>query len=138
MGNKRFADYILSFGVGDETGIDLPNESVGLVDSFDSPRDLEYATASFGQGIAMTPISTVRALSVIANGGKLITPHLAKKIKYTSGLSKTLSFENERVLKEKSAEEITRMLVNVVDDALLGGEVKLDNYSVAAKPVQHR
>ncbi|MEK7590016.1 MAG: penicillin-binding protein 2 [Patescibacteria group bacterium] len=133
MGNKRFADYILSFGVGDETGIDLPNESVGLVDSFDSPRDLEYATASFGQGIAMTPISTVRALSVIANGGKLITPHLAKKIKYTSGLSKTLSFENERVLKEKSAEEITRMLVNVVDDALLGGEVKLDNYSVAAK-----
>jgi cell division protein FtsI/penicillin-binding protein 2 len=133
MGNKRFADYMLSFGIGDETGIDLPNESAGLVDSFTSPRDLEYATASFGQGIAMTPISTVRALSVLANGGKLITPHLAKKIKYTSGLSKKVSFEDERVLKESSVEEVTRMLVNVVDDALLDGTVKLDNYSVAAK-----
>jgi cell division protein FtsI (penicillin-binding protein 3)/stage V sporulation protein D (sporulation-specific penicillin-binding protein) len=133
MGNKRFADYMLSFGVGDETGIDLPNESAGLVSNLNAPRDLEYATASFGQGIAMTPISTVRALSVIANGGKLITPHLAKKIRYTSGLSKTMTFQDERVLKEESAEEITRMLVNVVDDALLGGTVKLDNYSVAAK-----
>lgn len=133
MGNKRFADYMLSFGVGDETGIDLPNESAGLVDNLDSPRDLEYATASFGQGIAMTPISTVRALSVLANGGNLITPHLAKKIKYTSGLSKTPTFQDERVLKEESTEEVTRMLVNVVDDALLGGTVKLDNYSVAAK-----
>mgnify|MGYP003970808063 FL=1 len=133
MGNKRFADYMLSFGVGDETGIDLPNESAGLVDNLDSPRDLEYATASFGQGIAMTPISTVRALSVLANGGKLITPHLAKKIKYTSGLSKTMTFVDERVLKEESVQEVTRMLVKVVDEALLGGAVKLDNYSVAAK-----
>jgi stage V sporulation protein D (sporulation-specific penicillin-binding protein) len=133
MGNKRFADYMLSFGVGDETGIDLPNESAGLVSNLNAPRDLEYATASFGQGIAMTPISTVRALSVLANGGKLITPHLVEKIKYTSGFSKTVSFQDERVLKEESTEEITRMLVNVVDDALLGGTVKLDNYSVAAK-----
>ena len=133
MGNKRFADYMLSFGIGDETGIDLPNESAGLVDSFTSPRDLEYATASFGQGIAMTPISTVRALSVLANGGKLITPHLTKKIKYTSGFSKTPSFIDERVLREESAEEVTRMLVNVVDNALLDGTVKIDNYSVAAK-----
>jgi cell division protein FtsI/penicillin-binding protein 2 len=132
-GNKRFADYMLSFGIGDETGIDLPNESAGLVNNLDSPRDLEYATASFGQGIAMTPISTVRALSVIANGGKLITPHLAQKIRYTSGLFKNIKFPEERVLKKESAEEVTRMLVNVVDNALLGGAVKIDNYSVAAK-----
>lgn len=133
MGNKRFADYMLSFGIGDETGIDLPNESVGLVENLKSPRALEYATASFGQGIAMTPISAVRALSVLANGGKLITPHLAKKIKYTSGFSKKLRFSEERVLKEESAEEVTRMLVNVVDNALLGGTVALPNYSIAAK-----
>ena len=134
MGNRKFADYMLSYGVADETGIDLPNESAGLVDNLNAPRDLEYATASFGQGIAMTPISTVRALSVLANGGKLITPHLVKKIKYTSGLSKIVSWgDGERVLKEESAEEITRMLVNVVDDALLGGTVAFPNYSVAAK-----
>ncbi|MBL7045092.1 MAG: penicillin-binding protein 2 [Parcubacteria group bacterium] len=132
-GNKRFADYMLSFGIGDETGVDLPNESAGLVENLKSPRDLEYATASFGQGIAMTPIATVRALSVLANGGKLITPHLAKKIKYTSGLSKTMTFVDETVLKQESVEDVTRMLVEVVDEALLGGKVKFDNYSVAAK-----
>ncbi len=134
MGNRVFADYMLSYGVADETGIDLPNESAGLVDNLNSPRDLEYATASFGQGIAMTPIAMIRALSVLASGGTLITPHIAKKIKYTSGLSKNVSFnDGERVLKQESAEEITRMLVNVVDDALLGGTVALPNYSIAAK-----
>jgi cell division protein FtsI/penicillin-binding protein 2 len=134
MGNRKFADYMLSYGVADETGIDLPNESAGLVDNLYSPRDLEYATASFGQGIAMTPIATIRALSSLANGGTLITPHIAKKIKYTSGLSKTVSYnDGQRVLKKESAEEITRMLVTVVDDALLGGTVALPNYSVAAK-----
>ena len=134
MGNREFADYMLRYGIADETGIDLPNESAGLVDNLSVSRDLEYATASFGQGIAMTPIATIRALSVLANGGTLITPHIAKKIKYTSGLSKTVSWgEEERVLKTESAEEITRMLVKVVDEALLGGTVALDNHSVAAK-----
>lgn len=133
IGNRKFADYMFSFGIADETGIDLPNESAGLVDNLTSPRDLEYATASFGQGIAITPVSMTRSLSILANGGRLITPHLAKKIKYTSGLSKNISFHEERVLKKESSEEITRMLVNVVDNALLGGTVKFDNYSIAAK-----
>lgn len=134
MGTKKFADYMLSYGVADETGIDLPNESAGLVENLSAPRELEYATASFGQGIAMTPIATIRALSVLANGGVLVTPHIAKKIKYTSGLSKKVTFnDGERVLEPESAEEITRMLVTVVDDALLGGTVALPNYSVAAK-----
>jgi len=134
MGNRIFADYMLKYGIADETGIDLPNESAGLVENLESTRDLEYATASFGQGIAMTPIATIRALSALANGGVLITPHIAKKIKFTSGLSKTISFnDGERVLKRESAEEMTRMLVNVVDDALLEGTVKIDNYNIAAK-----
>ncbi|MCH7756626.1 penicillin-binding protein 2, partial [Patescibacteria group bacterium] len=94
MGNDVFADYMKSFGIGEETGIDLPNESAGLVSNLDSPRDIEYATASFGQGIAMTPIATIRAMSVLANGGVLITPHVATKIKYRSGLSRSVSFND--------------------------------------------
>ena len=134
MGNDVFADYMKSFGIGEETGIDLPNESAGLVSNLDSPRDIEYATASFGQGIAMTPIATIRAMSALANGGVLITPHVATKIKYRSGLSRSVSFnDGERVLKKSTSEEITRMLVKVVDEALLGGTVKFDRYSVAAK-----
>jgi cell division protein FtsI/penicillin-binding protein 2 len=134
MGNDVFAKYMRAYGIGEETGIDLPNESAGITDNLDSPRDIEYATASFGQGIAMTPIATIRALATLANGGVLVTPHVATKIKYKNGLSKTVSYnDGERVLQPETAEEITQMLVRVVDKALLNGEVKLDNYSVAAK-----
>ena len=134
MGNDIFREYMLSYGVGEETGIDLPNESAGLVDNLNSPRDIEYATASFGQGIAMTPISIVRALSTLANEGVLVTPHVVKKIRYDSGITKKVSYnDGERVLKKETAEEVTRMLVQVVDEALLGGKVKIKNYSVAAK-----
>lgn len=134
MGNDVFAGYMRGYRIGEETGIDLPGEVPGLVSNLESPRDIEYATASFGQGIAMTPIQTVRALSVLANGGVLITPHVGKEIKNDAGFSKTISYpEGERVIKPETSEEITRMLVTVVDDALRGGKVKLDDYSVAAK-----
>lgn len=134
MGTDVFREYMLEYGIGEETGIDLPNEGVGIVSNLESPRTIEYATASFGQGIAMTPIETVRALAVLANGGKLVTPHLVKKIKYRTGLSKTISYvDGKQVLKTDTADEITRMLVKVVDDALLGGTVALKNHSVAAK-----
>jgi len=134
LGNQKFAEYMKNFGIGEETGIDLPNEAVGIVNNLDSPRDLEYATASFGQGIAMSPIETIRALSVLANGGLLITPHVVKKVEYDSGLSKTIRGETDkRVIKKETSDEITRMLVKVVDTALLGGTVKIEKYSIAAK-----
>lgn len=134
MGNQNFARYMFDFGLGESSGIDLPNEAGNLVENLSSSRDLEYATASFGQGIAFTPISTVRALSVLANGGQLITPHLIKKVDYKNGLPRKISHpEGRRVLKEETSEEISRMLVNVVDTALLGGGVKMENYSIAAK-----
>lgn len=134
MGNEVFAEYMRKYSIGEETGIDLPNESAGLTDNLESPRDIEYATASFGQGIAMTPIATVRALSSLANGGVLITPHLATRIKYKTGLSKNISFnDGKRVLDPETSGTITRMLVKVVDEALLGGTVKVPNYSIAAK-----
>ncbi|HEY4517543.1 MAG TPA: penicillin-binding protein 2 [Candidatus Paceibacterota bacterium] len=134
LGNKRFAQYMEKYGLGEETGIDLPSEAHGLIDNLKSPRDLEYATASFGQGIAMTPIEMVRAASVLANGGVLITPHLVKTIRYDTGISKTVTYnDGNRVLKPETSEEITRMLVQVVDKALAGGTVKIPRYSVAAK-----
>ena len=134
LGGAELTRYFLSFGLGEETGIDLPNEAHGLVDNLKSPRALEYATASFGQGIAMTPIATVRALSALANSGVLPNPRLVNRIEYKIGGSKTVSFsEGTRVLKPETAEEVTRMLVKVVDTALLGGTVKLPHWSVAAK-----
>ncbi len=134
LGNKRFADYVHKFGFDKETGIDLPGEVHGLVNNLTSPRDVEYVTASFGQGIAVSPIEMVRALSVLANGGVLITPHVVKKIEYDLGLSKTLSYPaGERVISKEASDAITKILVHVVDKYLLGGTVMLDHYSIAAK-----
>jgi stage V sporulation protein D (sporulation-specific penicillin-binding protein) len=134
VGNSEFAKYFLKLGLGEETGIDLPNETYGLVSNLKSPRDLEYATASYGQGIALTPIGTVRALSSLANGGMLINPHLVKKIDYESGFSNELTYDNsKRVFREESITSLNKMLIEVVDDALLGGTMKSDDYTIAAK-----
>lgn len=136
MGNKQFANYVHKFGLGEETGIDLPGEVRGFLDNLESPRDVEYATASFGQGVAFTPIATVRALAALGNGGYLITPHLVNRIEHDIGTSKKIFYnpeEGERVISPQTSEEITRMLVHVVDEYLRGGTVKLDHYSIAAK-----
>ena len=134
MGNKVFADYMRSFGLMEKTGIDLPNEVSPLIENLNSPRNIEYATAAFGQGIALSPIMTVRALSALAGGGVMPIPHVVKRINYEIGPAKTIPIkEGRRVLKSETADEITRMLVMVVDEALVGGTVKLKNYSIAAK-----
>jgi len=134
MGKDLFRAYFKALKFGSETGIDLPNEAYGLVANLDSPRDVEYATASFGQGIALTPIATVRALAALGNGGKMITPHIAKRIEYQDGTVKEVQYpEGDQVFSEETSLTISRMLTTVVDDALMGGDVKLEHYSVAAK-----
>lgn len=135
LGNERFADYILNkFHLGDETGIDLPGERQGLMTNLTSKRNIEYATASFGQGIALTPINMATALAVLGNGGVTITPHVVDEIRYTNGkVKKFTPNPPEQVIKPETSEEITRMLVTVVDKALLGGTVKIPEYSIAAK-----
>lgn len=135
LGNKRLTEYFKSLGFGEETGIDLPGETHGLISNLGSPRDIEHVTASYGQGIALTPIATVRALSALGNGGYLPEPHLVKEIRYSSGEVKKIAYDGKRdqVFGDGTSEEITRMLVRVVDEALLGGTVKMPRYSVAAK-----
>ncbi|MBI2046144.1 MAG: penicillin-binding protein 2 [Parcubacteria group bacterium] len=134
MGKEKFRDYFNAYELGEETGIDLPNEATGIITNLDSPRMLEYATAAFGQGIAMTPIETARALSALGNGGVLVTPHVVSGITYRTGLSKKIVYnQGKQILKPETSETITRMLVRVVDEALLGGTVKLPQYSIAAK-----
>ena len=92
LGKEKLRDYLLSYGIKNKTGIDLPNETSGLVSNLNSPREIEYANASFGQGIAMTPIEITRALASLSNGGNLVTPHLVKYIKYEDGTKKDLIY----------------------------------------------
>lgn len=134
MGNSKFRDYMFSYGLASTTGIDLPNEGKSLVSNLSAPRDLEYAQASFGQGVAFTPIQMVRALSVLANGGYLVTPHLVRKIDYELGITKDVTpSKGKQIFKPGTTEEISRMLTEVVDTALRDGKVRLEKYSVAAK-----
>lgn len=134
LGNEKLTKYFISYGFGDETGIDLPNEARGLINNLKSPRDVEHVTAAFGQGIALSPIQTIRALSALGNGGFLPNPHLVKKIDYVSGFSKKPAYDDvKQVLTGETSEAITRMLVNVVDTSLLGGKVKQPRYTIAAK-----
>ena len=126
LGKDNFRNYVINFGFGEKTGIDLPDEIKGNISNLDSPREIEAATASFGQGIAPTPIEFTMAFSALANGGYLVQPYIVET-------SQSQPVIRRQVIKKETSEEITRMLVKVVDEALLGGTVKLDHYSIAAK-----
>jgi cell division protein FtsI/penicillin-binding protein 2 len=135
LGKTKLREYFLAFGIKDKTGIDLPNETSGLVSGIlTSPREIEYANAAFGQGIALTPMELVRALASLGNGGNLVVPHVVQEIKYNSGFSKKIEYLviPTKITKETS-QEITRMLVTVMDDAIKGGTAKFNNFSVAVK-----
>jgi len=134
LGHDKFRSYMKSYGIGEKTGIDLPNETSGLIKNLDSPRNIEYANAAFGQGIALTPIEAIRAFSVLANGGNLVSPHLVKEIKYDNGSSKTIPYPlaKEGLIKKETSVTITNMLIKVFE-SYNEGVHKLDNYSVATK-----
>ncbi|MEK7219288.1 MAG: penicillin-binding protein 2 [Patescibacteria group bacterium] len=135
MGKENLRDYLLAYGIKDKTGIDLPNETSGLVSNIlTSPREIEYANAAFGQGIALTPVELIRALASLANSGNLVVPHIIKEIKYNDGTSKVMLYPSTPTkITKQTAEEITRMLVNVMDKAIKGGAGKLEHFSVAVK-----
>ena len=134
MGNERFGEYMFAYGLGEETGIDLPSEVAGNLSALEGTSDIDFASASFGQSIAVSPIAMIRALGALANGGVLPEPHVATKIRFASGGEKMIEpLPPTRVVSEKAALETTRMLVKVFDDALLEGALKHEHYSIAAK-----
>lgn len=136
LGKTRFRDYMLSYEIGEKSGVDLPNEARGLVSNLQSPRELEYATASFGQGISFSPIVLVKALSAIANGGYLVQPHVVKRFEYVDGKSEDIVYKKEdmkKILKDGTSEKISRMLAYIVDNTLGGGKYKMSGHSIAAK-----
>lgn len=133
VGNKKFADYMYEF-FKEKTDIDLPFEAGSLMSNLDSLRDIEVATSSYGQGIAITPIQTIRALASLANGGYIVKPHVVKEIRYTFGTKNMMTQSApKRIFSQATSEEISRMLTKVVDEELVGGTVSLPNHSIAAK-----
>lgn len=145
LGKEKFLNYIKNYGLNSKTEIDLPGEVAGKIENLNTLRDIEFATASFGQGIAVTPIEFAVAASSLGNGGKIIKPRIVDKIMVNDGIVyetddkkdiRTIKFETKvkgQALKKETSEKISSMLTKVVDEALLNGTVKMDNYSIAAK-----
>ncbi|MBI5530406.1 MAG: penicillin-binding protein 2 [Candidatus Doudnabacteria bacterium] len=79
-GKDVFKDYVQAFGFGALTGIELDTENAGNISSLDKKGDIYMATASFGQGITVTPLQLVAAYAAIANGGKLVKPYIVEEI----------------------------------------------------------
>jgi len=133
-GATVFPKYFTSFGLASRSGTDLPNEASPLLGNLKNPKDIDIATASYGQGIAVSPVGMARALSVIANGGYVVEPHLVKEIDRTDGTVQKISPQRMGpVLKPETIDEVKHMLVTVVDTALANGTIKRDHYTVAAK-----
>ncbi len=136
MGHPAFTRYMKAYQLDQKTGIDLPGEVSGDLSSLGlgTNPEVEYASASFGQGVAQSPIAMTRALATLANGGVLPYPHLVTGIKYESGIVRSIEPpEGARVLSTTTAETVSAMLVEVFDTALLKGALKQEHYSIAAK-----
>ncbi len=120
IGEVVFADYLKKFGFGEKTGIDLISESSGDINTLlsDKVKDINLATASFGQGLAVTPIQMIMAYGAIANKGILMKPYIVSQIldKDNNVIEETKSQKIRQVISENTAQTISAMLVNVVEN----------------------
>ena len=127
-----FLKYLKDFGINSKTGIDV-NEVSGDLSGLSSMRDVNFATASFGQGVALTPIELLRALSAIANGGKLVRLHLVAKIVSRNG--ETYGTKNDpqpQIISSETSIKLINMLVKAVENGS-GRRAQVKGYTVAGK-----
>ena len=133
-----FLDYINRFGIFESTGIDL-RETCPENKEFKQGREINFATASYGQGIELTPIQLVRAYSAIANGGKLIKPYIVENPPpLLNSFGETLT-ENDQsksggrqIISQKTASQLTAMLVSVVENGFAKA-ARIPGYYIAGK-----
>lgn len=113
VGEEGFWDYYQAFGFSEKTGIDLPGESEDLFFSEDGTMGpVDLAVASFGQNFSITPIQMITAASAIANGGKIVQPHVVKQILGADGsVVENISTDTKRqVISEETAKELRRIM----------------------------
>lgn len=130
MPDEAFYSYLARFGFGSATDVDVTGEATGTIlrpgDPLWSPID--KATASFGQGIAITPIQLVSAISAIANEGQQLRPHLVSEIRYPDGSVDTVEPEIiSQPISAQTAAQVTNMAVEAARPA------QFDGYTVAGK-----
>lgn len=132
LGADTLYDYFVKFGIGQKTGIDLQGEVAPKLREKGTWNIVDLATASFGQGVAVTGIEIVRAVSAIANGGYLVTPRVVTAVNGDGWEEKIEVDPPVRIIKQQAAKEITQMMVEAAER----GEakwVKIPGFKVAGK-----
>ncbi|MCX6704393.1 MAG: penicillin-binding protein 2 [Candidatus Woesebacteria bacterium] len=132
LGADALYDYLHKFGIGQKTGIDLQGETAPKLREKGTWNVVDLATASFGQGVAVTGIEMVRAVAAIANGGYLVTPKVVNAVRNDGWEEKVKSGPPVRIISKVAAEEAAQMMV----DAAERGEAKwtrIPGFKVAGK-----
>ncbi|MGN8769965.1 stage V sporulation protein D [Paenibacillus barengoltzii] len=135
LGKEMLFDYIKNFGFGSKTGIDLNGEENGILFKLSQVGPVELATTSFGQGVSVTPIQQITAVSAAINGGKLYKPFVAKA--WTNPETGEVVSENKpqmvrQVISEETSKQIRMALESVVANGT-GGNAFIDGYRVGGK-----
>ncbi|WP_075981022.1 stage V sporulation protein D [Bacillus massilinigeriensis] len=135
LGKDTLFKYIKEFGFGEKTGIDLQGEGKGILFNINKVGPVELATTAFGQGVSVTPIQQVTALSAAINGGTLYTPYIAKElVDPTTGevVMKNSPQAKRKVISEKTSKEIRYALESVVAQGS-GKKSFVEGYRIGGK-----
>ena len=135
LGKNKLFEYIDKFGFGRKTGIDLNGEGTGIIFDLNKVGPVELATTAFGQGVSVTPIQQITAVSAAINGGKLYKPYIVKSINEPE--TNTVIQENKKtlvrqVISEETSAEVRRALESVVANGS-GRTAYIDGYRVGGK-----
>ncbi len=133
VGKQKYYSYIKLFGFGAKTGVDLPGEERGIVRSPHKWKNIDFSTISFGQGIAVTPIQMVVAYSAIANGGKVLKPHIVKEIRAGNKVKYSRKTEIIRNIPDKETLNILKNMLLAVVDSGTGKKASIAGLNVAGK-----
>ena len=135
ISHNVFLDYIERFGIFEKTGVELQGEVFSENEELKKGYEINFATASFGQGIEMTPINLARAFCAIANGGKLVKPSIVEKIK--NGDNETIETRpeiiSENIISPQTASLLTAMLVSVIENGPYTKRARIPGYYIAGK-----
>ena len=135
IGKETLFNYIDNFGFGEVTGIDLNGEASGIIFDIDKIGDLELATTAFGQGVSVTPIQQVTAVSAAINGGTLYTPYIVKSLNEPETNSIIVNNEPNvvrKVISENTSAKVRYALESVVANGT-GRNAYIANYRVGGK-----
>jgi cell division protein FtsI/penicillin-binding protein 2 len=130
LGVQGLYDYFSRFGLTEKTGVDYPGEVKGWLPSPDQWSSSSIGTIPFGQGVSVTPLQLARALSAIANGGNLVTPHFLDSIPESPGID--LSWPTEPAISAETASAMRLVLTDVVNEGT-GSAAAVPGYQVAGK-----